>query len=167
MARRTPATPCRPGVFALALVSVVSGGCSFLFVNGPPPNHRTSSFFGCTSSNALPFVDVAFAAGSILEAFDPGAGSSGYATASGAQAANVVAYGATAALLAASAAYGFSKTSRCREAQAELLARLPPPIASGRTPPVPYDPWVAHPSPMPSGAPPAPPSPWEAPRPAR
>jgi hypothetical protein len=169
------------GVLAVAILTALAisaSGCSLLFVNGPPQNHRTSSFFGCTSSNTIPIVDTAFAVGAVLGAAS--VGSDGYST-SGTRTTGAITYGAAAALLAGSAVYGFSKTSACREAQAELVARLPPPSAVPvLAAPVPYDPWVAHPAPPPSDLPEptvtptssAPPpaagaSPWEAPSPAR
>jgi hypothetical protein len=176
-------SPARFGVVSvgiLAALSVSASGCSLFFVNGPPANHRSSSFFGCTSSNGIPIVDTGFAAGAVVEALAGGAIASANGTTGDARLATGITYGAAAALFAASAAYGFKKTSECREAQAELVARLPPP---GPMPalarPVPYDPWVARPAPPPPDdsaptvtpappepRPPGPASPWEAPSPA-
>ncbi len=97
---------------ALATLSISAGGCSLFLVNGPPPNHRTLSFFGCTSSNSIPGIDTAIGAGAVVEALVNGTGSSGGTTND--RLATAVTYGATAALFAASAAYGFRKTSECR-----------------------------------------------------
>jgi hypothetical protein len=58
-------------------------------------------------------------------------------------------------LLAASAAYGYKKTSECREAEADLVRRstlapvspFAPRAPQGpQGPQGPYDPWVAHPA---------------------
>lgn len=156
--------PSRPGLVAAVILSVAGSGCSFLFVNGPPPDHKTSTFFDCTSSNTIPFVDVAFAAGSVLEAVEGGTGvqSQGYDTTTTSRTGEAVTFGVTAAVLAASAAYGFNKTSQCREALADLVRRTPPAaptLAPPFVPPVPYDPWVAHPAQTPAGALPAAPPP--------
>ena len=66
--------------------------------------------------------------------------------------------GAGAAVLAASAAYGYKKTSECREAEADLVRRTPvftgaPGPFAPRAPQGPYDPWVAHPPAPPPAAP--------------
>lgn len=74
-------------------------------------------------------------------------------TTTGSRTGNAIVLGAGAALLAASAAYGYKKTSECREAEADLVRRTPvftgapgpfaphgPPGSRG-----PYDPWVAPP----------------------
>lgn len=161
--------PSGLGLVAAALLSVTAGGCSFLFVNGPPPDHKTSNFFGCTSSNTIPFVDIAFAAGSVLEAVEGGAGaqSQNYNTTTASRTGEAVTFGVTAAVLAASAAYGFSKTSQCREALADLVRRAPPPtLVPALAPPVHYDPWVARPAQTPAGALPDVPPPGPAPPPA-
>jgi hypothetical protein len=176
---------------AIAFLSTAVGGCSFAFVNGPPPNHKTSAFFDCTSSNALPIIDSVVAAGALLDAVGAGAGSSSFVnndgtmSTSSARTSVAIAYGAGAALLAASAGYGFKKTSECRDAEADLIRRTPvspvftggPPLMAPRGP---YDPWVAHPPVAPvappalappttaPGAPaPAPSSPWDVPAPAK
>ncbi len=178
-------SPPRFGVVSvtiLAMSTLPASGCSLFFVNGPPANHRTSSFFGCTSSNTIPGIDTAFAAGAVVEALAGG----GITSADGspshdARVASGITYGAAAALFVASAAYGFKKTSECRDAQAELVARLPPPAPMpAPAPPVLHDPWVARPAPPPPDdaeptvtpaappepQPPAAASPWEAPSPA-
>lgn len=149
--------PSRHGAVAAAILSVACGGCSFLFVNGPPPDHKTSSFFGCTSSNTIPIVDLAFAAGSVLEAVEGGTATQtqDYGTTTGSRTGEAITFGVTAAVLAASAAYGFNKTSQCRDALADLVRRTPPPtpaLAPPLAPPVHYDPWVARPAQTPANA---------------
>ena len=159
-----------------AALLTVSAGCSFAFVDGPPTNHRKLPFFSCTTSNTLPIVDLviggALAASSVGVIDGSGSGSNTTATVA-------VAVG-EAALFAASAIYGFNKTSACRDASAELLGRLPPTpgyapaYAPGYPPPQPaYDPWLSPPPgafaapPQPPAAPPpgAAPAPTPAPKP--
>lgn len=36
-------------------------GCSFLFVNGPPPDYAERPYFDCTSSRLAPITDTVFA----------------------------------------------------------------------------------------------------------
>jgi hypothetical protein len=143
---------------ATLILASASGGCSFAFVNGPPPNHRQLSFFGCTSSNTIPTLDAAVAALSVVDAVVAGTGGDGSSTSTGSNKGDAITFAATAALLGASAAYGYKKTSECRVAEAELVRRTPPtPLLAPQPyarPPVPYDPWLPHPA-----APPAPPAP--------
>jgi hypothetical protein len=143
------------GPLAIAALSTALGGCSFAFVNGPPPNHRTSPFFTCTSSNGVPMLDAVAATIALLDAAsfatDSGSESS---TTTGSKTGNAIVLGAGAALLAASAAYGYKKTSECREAEADLVRRTPVfTSAPGPfAPRGPYDPWVAHPAPAAAAA---------------
>ncbi|HVV53134.1 MAG TPA: hypothetical protein VHO06_25985 [Polyangia bacterium] len=156
----------------MAVLSATSGGCSFLFVHGPPPEHRTSSFFDCTSGNVLPILDAVVGGAAVVDAIGVASDAAAFSSSPSARRADLVTYGAAAALFVTSAAYGFKKTSACREAKVELARRLPPP-ALALPPPVPPDPWIAPapppPAPSPGAAPPpapaAPPggaSPWEA-----
>ncbi|HTB60966.1 MAG TPA: hypothetical protein VLC06_24015 [Polyangia bacterium] len=150
----------RLGPLAIALLSTTFGGCSFAFVDGPPANHRTSPFFSCTSSNSLPVLDSVAATIALLDALSWGTGvaadSNGFA---GSRTSNTIGFAAGAVLLGASAAYGFKKTSECRDAEGELVRRTPvaPAFTAGPFAPASYDPWVAHP--------PAPPVVREAPAP--
>jgi hypothetical protein len=149
----------------IAALSTAFGGCSFAFVNGPPPNHRTSAFFGCTSSNGVPMLDTAAATVGLLDAvaFATGSGSDSNTT-TGSRSGNAIAAGAVAAIFAASAAYGYKKTLECREAEVDLLRRTPVftgapgPFAprAPQAPQAPYDPWVARPAAPPAVEPAAP-----------
>jgi hypothetical protein len=137
----------------------VSGsGCSFLFVDGPPAQHQKMAYFDCTSSNALPVIDVALggiygigAASELATSVDSGTTSD--------RTSAFVALGA-ATLFVASGITGFSKTSSCREAKDQLVHRASqrpaghaapgfapasPPPGYG-APPVPYDPWLGPPA---------------------
>jgi len=144
---------------ALAALAVVPAGCSLAFVNGPPPNHQKLAYFDCSSSRALPTIDLLLGAGAAVDAIGSGSGVSGLPS----NRADLAVFGTEAALFAASAIYGYSKTGECREAQSEMLRRAaqtptlayPPgygaPYARSAPPP-PYDPWVA--PPPPAGPPP-------------
>ncbi len=154
-----------PPLTLCAALLTLSAGCSFVFVDGPPANHKKMPFFTCTPSNTLPVVDLVIGgvlAASTVGQLDSGSSSS---TGSSTNTATVAVAVGEAALFAASAIYGFGKTSACREANAELMARLPagpmgPPsgFAPGYAaqPQVPYDPWVS-PPPAAFAAPPQPP----------
>ena len=113
-------------------------------------------------------LDTVAATIGLLDAvsFATDSGSEG-STTTGSKMGNVIALGAGAALLAASASYGYKKTSECREAEADLVRRTP--VFTGASGPFapqgsqgPYDPWVAH-GPFAPGAPPAPAPPVSAP----
>jgi hypothetical protein len=183
------------GPLALAALSTAFAGCSFAFVNGPPPDHHTSPFFTCTSGKGVPMLDTVAATLVLLDGvgFATESGSDGN-TATGSRTGNAIVLGAGAALLAASAAYGYKKTSECSEAEMDLLRRTP--VFTGASGPFapqgppgpqrPYDPWVAQtpvvpvaplapavPGASPAVAPPAAtgpatgPSPWDGPSPGK
>jgi hypothetical protein len=146
---------------ATLILASATGGCSFAFVNGPPPNHRQLSFFGCTSGNTIPTLDLAVGALSVVDAVVAGSGGGNpdSSSSTGSHKGDAIAFAATAALLGASAAYGYKKTSECRDAQADLVRRTPPTPVLAPQPyraPVPYDPWVPHPAAAPAPATPAP-----------
>jgi hypothetical protein len=181
-------TKGRPGALALVLCAVAAAatnGCSFLFVDGPPPNAKKLRAFNCTSSNSWPTTDVILGGLTLLDGL--GAVTSASQTTSGtSNNANYVAAGVAlggAALFAASAATGYKNASACRDATGELMTRLYQPNAPGFAPPggfapyappapQPYDPWTAPPpvaAPPTGSAPPpgaAPPSGPAAPPPA-
>ncbi len=120
-----------PGVgvpLVISLLSTLFGGCSFAFVNGPPPNHRTSAFFDCTASNTIPVLDTVASTIALLDAVSFTTGSTNDAsTTTGSRKGDLIAFGAGAALLATSAAYGYKKTSECRQAEADSRAPLDAP----------------------------------------
>jgi hypothetical protein len=163
-------------VFALCngLLAVSATGCSFAFVDGPPAAHRQLPYFVCTQSNVLPTIDLALGGLAAIQAvsqYPSSSSSTSYSTGSKEEA--YIAAG-EAAIFAASAIYGYSKTASCREATGEMIKRMPPapafapaPAAPyGYPPPAQYDPWV---TPRPSSfsaPPPAPPPGGAAPTPA-
>jgi hypothetical protein len=180
-------SPLARPVWQLALFLSVAGGsagCSLAFVNGPPPNHEKIAYFDCSTSNALPTIDLLFAGAATVDAIGGAAGTSGLPS----NRAELAVFGAEAAVFAASAIYGYGKTSECRKAQSDMLRRaaLSPTFATpygygsapsrpgfAPSPAVPYDPWVAPPPPpvvapgtlTPVGPLPPPPAPTAAPSP--
>jgi hypothetical protein len=161
--------PLASPIWQLALILAVacsSAGCSLAFVNGPPPNHEKIAYFDCSTSNALPTIDLLFAGAATVDAIGGAAGASGLPS----NRAELAVFGAEAAVFAASAIYGYGKTAECRKAQSDMLKRAalsptfafpsgyapaptrpgfaPPPIAPQTAPQTaPYDPWVAPPPP--------------------
>lgn len=96
------------------LVACQLGGCSLLFVNGPPAKHERMADFDCTTSRLAPVFDafegaayVAASVGSEVSA-GKGIGNAGWIGALG---------------FGASAVYGFSKTSQCARAKQDLAGR--------------------------------------------
>jgi hypothetical protein len=157
--------PFASPIWQLALIFAVacsSAGCSLAFVNGPPPNHEKIAYFDCSTSNALPTIDLLFAGAATVDAIGGTAGASGLPS----NRAELAVFGVEAAVFAASAIYGYGKTSECRKAQSDMLRRaaLSPTFASpygyGSVPnrpgfapapsapqTAPYDPWVVPPPP--------------------
>jgi hypothetical protein len=154
-------SPLASPICQLALILAIacsSAGCSLAFVNGPPPNHEKIAYFDCSTSNALPTIDLLFAGAATVDAIGGTAGASGLPS----NRAELAVFGAEAAVFAASAIYGYGKTSECRKAQSDMLRRAalsptfaspygyaPAPNRPGFAPPpaAPYDPWVAPPPP--------------------
>lgn len=145
--------PVASPVWNLVLAAAIAcggAGCSLAFVNGPPPNHRQLPFFDCTSSNVLPTVDLVLAGVAAADAVGGTAGASGLTSSR----TELAGFAIEAAAFAASAVYGYGKTSACKKAQVELFARTPSTPMPGYPPgygtapgfgvaAAPYDPWVA------------------------
>lgn len=150
MPTRTPLRVPARLVLCTLFLAAGNGACSFAFVDGPPKSHRQLNYFTCTSSNALPTVDLILGAGSAVEAVAfVSARSSGQTSMT--TAAAVAA--AEAAVFVASAIAGYGRTSDCREATDALQVRLSrmqlqaaPGFGPGQGPSPyqasPYDPWV-------------------------
>jgi hypothetical protein len=143
-------------------VGVSGGGCSFIFVDGPPTQHKKMPYFDCTSSNVLPVVDSVIGGIYGIAAASELANHDQYSSTSTSENLGMLGF---AALFAASGIYGFGKTSSCREAKAELVERAsqqpsgfgassfaptsPPPGYGAPAPgqmPAPYDPWLGPPA---------------------
>lgn len=117
-----------------------SGGCSYLFVDGPPQQHKQLPYFTCSRSKAWPVVD------SVIGGVYGIAAVSAFAAGESNQAAigSGVVAGGVAALFVASAISGFRDASECREATEELQVRLTR-MHQGFSPSTPsasYDPWL-------------------------
>lgn len=106
---------------ALAACALAGGpGCSFLFVDGPPPNHATSvDPIDCTQSRAAPIIDTIFAGLYGLSAVST-ATEHGSASGTGSRAALML---GVAAVELASAAHGYANTADCREAKQRWAER--------------------------------------------
>jgi hypothetical protein len=130
---------------ALCIIVLTAGGCSYVFVDGPPKNHAQLPYFECSSSKAWPVVDAVMAASlglAATAAFADG-GSSSNDTSEGFVAA------AEAAAFAISALSGYQKVAECREAKEDLVASLGSRTRYAAAPGFrapPPDPWV-HPPP--------------------
>jgi hypothetical protein len=156
------------GRLCASVLLVTLGGCSFVFVDAPPAQHKKLPYFSCTSSNALPVLDLVLGGLIGLAAVEAVRNESSGSTFEGDAWVGV----AEAAAFAASGLYGLSKTSACREAQGELMTRLNtpggygpgfggPPAAAPPGPP--NDPWLNPPpglfAPTSPAAPPSAPPP--------
>jgi hypothetical protein len=132
------------GLAAIAFLTVLSCGCSFMFVDRAPRDHRQLSTFECTSSRALPTVDLtAF----VLDAFVFGGATIESMREHGSDAAGILMIGALVHGLASalSATAGFVSVAACRDAKDELAFRkawhpsglrpVPPPWAPPPTAP--------------------------------
>ena len=152
-------TLARAGIADSPLPVLVAGKQTLHLYSVPSIMSGTGleTFFGCTSSNGVPMLDTIAATIGLLDAvgFAAGSGSDSNTTV-GSRTDTAIFLGAGAAVLAASAAYGYKKTSECREAEADLVRRTPvftgaPSPFAPRAPQAPYDPWVVH-APIPAAA---------------
>jgi hypothetical protein len=160
-----------PSVIALAVVLSAASGCSFIFSEGPPDDHRARTTFQCGESLAPPIVDTVGVGFFALTAV-------GAQSSKEKDVANAAAMGkdpvqtrhdinaatgvlvALAAIDAASAIYGYHAVRACRVAQETRMSDLerarwlPPPYGVppwGEPPPL----WPPRPPPPVAPAPPA------------
>jgi hypothetical protein len=145
----------------VAVVTSVSlSGCSFIFTEGPPPNHERLPYFDCSSSAAAPVVDTIWAGlnglGALVAAgqSDEQWKQNNNAT----ERSTVIGVGLVwLAVSGASAIYGYQKVGACRDAKAQLLMRQSRQIGpEAWPPPAGYPPAYPPPPgyPPPSGYPP-------------
>jgi hypothetical protein len=99
------------------VLGLLSQGCSFLFVDGPPDRHEKLAYFDCTSTAGPEVVDITYA---VLFGMVAAASSSSSSTESEAVAATLVAAGT----FGGSAIYGIVQTSECNKAKDALRIRL-------------------------------------------
>jgi hypothetical protein len=107
------------------LVSMLTSGCSFMFVNGAPSNHANLSDFDCVADHGAPAADVTgtvvtgiLAAGLAAvddDPSDPDGGEVGIGF--------PIAFGALAVLHLSSAVYGFANVRSCDDAKKQLAIR--------------------------------------------
>ena len=105
--------PCLTRAAVIGVISLCASGCSFLFVEGPPPGHEQMRVVSCTDSKTLPLLDAIWAGVNALElisdATDEGPG--------------VLAGSAAGAVIwGIAASKGYEKVRKCRAAK-ELWAR--------------------------------------------
>ncbi len=126
--------------------ALVQAGCSVIFVEGPPKQHRQMPYFACSTSYAPPVVDTVVGGLGAVSAL-------GNAHVEDSVRITSLILAAT---LGASAAYGYTQVCRCRSASDELAARMfVPPPAPPAPPTVPVAPPLVAPvppTPAPAGA---------------
>ena len=156
-------------MWVLALGGVTSG-CSFIFVEGVPPDHAKLEYFDCTSTYGLSVADGVIAlSGAIGAGTALSQSKQAYADKNNGASRNAAAGVdiALAGVLAASAVYGVVQATRCDRAKDELKARifatpLRPPLGPNGLPgpePAYQPPAIMPPAPVPSLPPPAPAAP--------
>jgi hypothetical protein len=111
----------RRSALVVAVISVATGGCSWIFVKGPPKGHEKLAYFSCTESNTLPWLDAVWAglnvAGSFAALANPNEAARDLAVSTGIMWFTISGY---------SAWDGFEETKECRQAKhlwAERQAR--------------------------------------------
>ena len=119
--------------------SLSAGGCSWVFVNGPPTGHQQRDFFSCTEGKTAPVLDVivaAISAAVILTAEDDADFTKEEYQRSG------LLWGA---ISGASAYTGFNRVKACQSAQLEAALRRATEDAASASPTLAADPapWPA------------------------
>lgn len=162
----------RQGTVLVSALAVFSGGCSFVFGEGPPADHARLAYFDCVSTYGLPVADGLFALSGVLGASDAfGKSKQQYAADNNGDSRNTVGGTdvAVAAIYTASAAYGIIQAARCQKAKEELEARIMRPGPAfrppsfGAVPVAPAAPPLPPPVMVPPPVAPAPPPPGPAP----
>jgi hypothetical protein len=108
------------------------GGCSLIFVDGPPSAHASMQSFSCDESRVWPVIDGGLAALSVVGMLTaetkvdtvPGFLGFGYTTDTNHKSEQVAANAIALALYGTSAVVGLRRVGRCRRAHAELRERL-------------------------------------------
>ncbi|MEO8179314.1 MAG: hypothetical protein ABI895_10815 [Deltaproteobacteria bacterium] len=110
-------------MLAVSCFSLLSIGCSFIFVRPPPTEHEQLPYFDCVSSDAAPATDVTNAVVDGLLAI--AASLDNPDTSEDERQPDFAAgVGIVGAVYAASAIYGFIMTSKCEGAKERLAARV-------------------------------------------
>jgi hypothetical protein len=145
--------------------SVSLSGCSFIFSQGPPPNHERLPYFDCSTSYVPPVLDTVWAGlnglGAVIAA---GQSEAEWRSKNNYSQSTVIASGLIwLGVSGASAIYGYSKAGSCNEARAQLMLRQSRPAPTPSWPPPPgypppgYPPGYPPPGSPPPGYPPPPP----------
>ena len=114
-----------PLVALLALAMTV-GGCSLVFVEGPPPLRERRRQLDCTTSSALPFVDLTLSVASLLTVLGVAATPHGAFGGTSTSRIGIASGGLIlGGLTATSAGVGFWRVSACNEANDETGASSP------------------------------------------
>ena len=101
----------------LSILALSSGGCSWIFVDGPPADHAELEFFTCTTSKAAPRLDLIFGGLNLIGAVAVAAESDeDYYYDYFGREFYIGTYLVQAAVLGLSARSGFSRVSACDEA---------------------------------------------------
>jgi hypothetical protein len=132
------ATPLRVTVVAVA---ILTQGCSFAFVSGPPSNHARLPAFECSTSKWAPVVDSVVAGIQVLNVAAAASSSDqkwhdtycqpGDTTCSppATRGTSMAISAAVALVFGASLYYGFTRVGDCKDARSELAVRATTPIA--------------------------------------
>jgi hypothetical protein len=131
----------RLALLAIAVASLLtsSSGCSLIFVDGPPDQHRQLAYFDCTSSNLAPVVDMVMGGAEGIAVL----GSAADTSASFHNNSDLIAPAITAAAFVASGIIGFRRVAECKEAKNALAMRAAE-RSFGPSPGLPpaVDPWL-------------------------
>jgi hypothetical protein len=117
----------------------LASGCSWIFVQPPPPDYGRGRDLDCTTNRAAPVIDTIFTITNVISALYV-AGQNNVTN----KGASVGLGLSVAALWGMSAGYGYSNTSQCEEAKASMSGRYYSPAAvrprPAALPPPPYAP---------------------------
>jgi hypothetical protein len=151
---------CRCSMAWAALpLAIMTSGCSFIFVNGPPDPPPPPPGPGqyamvpeCTTSRAWPIVDTIVGGYQVVRTvYAVSAPDSAYSSAPISREVDIAAGVSLTALFVASAITGYGRTSACDDFRARLFVPRPMTPAYPGVPPTPP---VAHPAPPPAVTPP-------------
>jgi hypothetical protein len=134
------------GVAVLTSVSLT--GCSFIFSEGPPPNHERLPYFDCSTSYAPPVLDTIWAAANGLGAASAAGTSEAKWNAENSTSRDaVIAVGLIwLGVSGASAIYGYNKVASCRQAKDQMMLRM---MQRQQQPPQTWPPPPGYPAPPP------------------
>ena len=122
-------------VLAAALVSGTTADCSVVFITPPPPTEERGAIVHCTSSDALPIVDLLVAGLQLVRVlFALQRTDADYANATISREPDLLLGASTLVAFGASSGYGFFQTSKCREVLAQDYDPDPRPPKGRRSP---------------------------------